>query len=45
MAGIALELFSHNHVWIIMAMLAVLDRPAASQPAPLAETAPLVQTG
>lgn len=39
--GIALDLLSHNHVWIIMATLAVLDRPRPAQ----AETAALCSAG
>lgn len=42
-AGIGLELFAHNHVWVIMVFMTVLDRwgqaQLASEPAP----APLAQ--
>lgn len=32
-AGIALELLSHNHVWVLMAFLAALDRRPAAETA------------
>ena len=41
LAGIALDLMSHNHVWIIMAVLAVLDRPRRCVPA---QTGPVLVT-
>ena len=41
LAGIALDLMSHNHVWIIMAVLAVLDRPRGRVPA---QTGPVLVT-
>lgn len=44
-AGVALELFSHNHVWIIMAILAVLDRPRRSRQVAQLDTTPLARTG
>lgn len=44
-AGIALELLSHNHVWIIMAIMAVLDRPRASRLALQTEKPRLARTG
>lgn len=41
-AGLALELFAHNHVWVLMVFLTVLDTPAVPSPAPvtLASAAP-----
>jgi O-antigen ligase len=38
-AGVALELFTHNHVWVLMALLVVLDRPKRQADQSLQETA------
>lgn len=44
-AGIALELFSHNHVWIIMAILATLDSRRPARLELPTKAAPVAQTG